>query len=143
MNRRTSPPTGARGAAAAARATWRIARASLRAHRRRLAGTSPAVLLGVSFLTGTLVMGDTLRSSFDTLFTDANGGTDAVVRSADAITAPGQGQGTRQPVDAALARRLERVPGVAAAESGIQGAGQLIGRDGERGRGQPRHRRGG
>ena len=41
---------------------------------RRLAGTSLAVLLGVAFLAGTLVLGDTLRRNFDTLFTDVNAG---------------------------------------------------------------------
>ena len=54
----------------------------MRAHGRRLLGTSFAVLLGVAFLTGTLVLGDTLRRNFDTLFTDVNAGTDVVVRNA-------------------------------------------------------------
>ena len=54
----------------------------MRAHARRLTGTSLAVLLGVAFLAGTLVLGDTLRRNFDTLFTDVNAGTDVVVRNA-------------------------------------------------------------
>ncbi|WP_431040863.1 ABC transporter permease [Streptomyces sp. P1-3] len=113
------------------RATLRISSASLRAHKRRFAGTFLAVLLGVAFLAGTLVMGDTLRASFDTLFGRANRGTDAVVRSADAITVPGEGRGTRAPVDASLAERIAKVPGVAAAVPSVEGAGQLVGRDGD------------
>ncbi|MDG9718376.1 ABC transporter permease [Streptomyces sp. DH24] len=112
-------------------ASVRLSASSLRAHGRRFAGTFLAVFLGVAFLAGTLVMGDTLRASFDSMFTGASSGTDAVVRSADAITTPGESQGVRRPVDAALADRVERVPGVAAAVPDIQGAGQLVGSDGE------------
>ncbi|MEL5958569.1 FtsX-like permease family protein [Streptomyces sp. CLV115] len=113
------------------RASVRLSISSLRAHKRRFAGTFVAVLLGVAFLTGTLVMGDTLRASFDTMFTDANAGTDAVVRGTDVITVAGETRGTRQPVSTALVKRIERTPGVAAAAPDIQGAGQLIGADGK------------
>ncbi|MFJ1606049.1 ABC transporter permease [Streptomyces sp. NPDC088253] len=112
-------------------ASVRLSVSSLRAHKRRFAGTFLAVLLGVAFLAGTLVMGDTLRASFSALFGDATKGTDAVVRSADAITTPGESQGVRQPVDAALVKTVERVPAVAAAAPDIQGAGQLVGSDGK------------
>jgi putative ABC transport system permease protein len=112
-------------------ASVRLSVSSLRAHKRRFAGTFLAVLLGVAFLAGTLVMGDTLRASFSALFGDATKGTDAVVRSADAITTPGESQGVRQPVDTALVQTVERVPGVAAAAPDIQGAGQLVGSDGK------------
>ncbi|MFD4977119.1 ABC transporter permease [Streptomyces sp. NPDC058424] len=112
-------------------ASLRLSLSSLRAHRRRFAGTFLAVFLGVAFLAGTLVMGDTLRASFDSMFGKATDGTDAVVRSADVITAAGEGQGVRRPVDTALVRTVERLPGVAAAAPDIQGAGQLLGRDGE------------
>ncbi|MER5370291.1 FtsX-like permease family protein [Streptomyces sp. NPDC002722] len=113
------------------RASVRLSISSLRAHKRRFAGTFVAVLLGVAFLTGTLVMGDTLRASFDTMFANANAGTDAVVRGADVITVAGETRGTRQPVSTALVKRIERTPGVAAAAPDIQGAGQLIGADGK------------
>ncbi|WP_328744821.1 ABC transporter permease [Streptomyces sp. NBC_00285] len=112
-------------------ASVRLSVSSLRAHKRRFAGTFLAVFLGVSFLAGTLVMGDTLRAGFDTMFGKATGGTDAVVRSAGAITTPGESQGVRQPVAAGLVRTVEQVPGVAAAVPDIQGAGQLTGADGK------------
>ena len=111
-------------------ATVRLGVSSLRAHKRRFAGTFLAVFLGVAFLAGTLVMGDTLRASFDTMFGNATSGTDAVVRSADAITTPGESQGVRQPVSTALVKEVEKVPGVAAAAPDIQGDGQLVGADG-------------
>jgi len=112
-------------------ASVRLSMSSLRAHKRRFAGTFLAVFLGVAFLAGTLVMGDTLRANFDTMFGDATSGTDAVVRSADAITTPGESQGVRQPVSTSLAKTITRVPGVAAAAPSIQGAGQLVGANGK------------
>ncbi|MEV1067183.1 ABC transporter permease [Streptomyces sp. NPDC050263] len=112
-------------------ASVRLSLSSLRAHRRRFAGTFLAVFLGVAFLAGTLVMGDTLRASFDSMFGNATAGTDAVVRGADTITTPGESQGVRRPVDTDLVRTVEAVPGVAAAAPDIQGAGQLIGGDGD------------
>ncbi|MFJ9819635.1 ABC transporter permease [Streptomyces sp. NPDC101151] len=112
-------------------ASLRLSLTSLRAHRRRFAGTFLAVFLGVAFLAGTLVMGDTLRASFGSMFGEATSGTDAVVRGADAITTPGEAQGVRRPVDTSLVGVVERVPGVAAAAPDIQGAGQLVGTDGK------------
>lgn len=112
-------------------ASVRLSVSSLRAHRRRFAGTFLAVFLGVAFLAGTLIMGDTLRAGFDTMFGNATSGTDAVIRSADAITTPGESAGVREPVPTDLVGTVEQVPGVAAAAPDIQGAGQLVGANGE------------
>ncbi|MGW6457224.1 ABC transporter permease [Streptomyces sp. NPDC055078] len=114
-----------------ARTSLRLSINSLRAHKRRFAGTLTAVLLGVAFLAGTLVMGDTLRGSFDTMFANANGGTDAVVRSEDTVTVSGEREGTRRSVPVDLAARIAGTPGVAAAVPNVQGAGQLVGSDGK------------
>jgi putative ABC transport system permease protein len=102
----------------------------LRAHKRRFAGTFLAVFLGVAFLAGTMVMGDTLRASFGTLFASANSGTDTVVRGADQIKA-GSGQGTREPVPTDLIDAIRKVPGVAAVAPDIEGAGELVAHDGK------------
>ncbi|MEU7112859.1 ABC transporter permease [Streptomyces sp. NPDC046182] len=112
-------------------ASLKLSLSALRAHKRRFVGTFTAILLGVAFLTGTLVMGDTLRSSFDSLFGNATRGTDAVVRSTSVVTVEGESQGTRRPVEASLADRIAEVPGVAAAVPRIEGAGQLVGADGQ------------
>ncbi|AXK32024.1 ABC transporter substrate-binding protein [Streptomyces armeniacus] len=113
------------------RASVRISLASLRTHKRRFAGTFSAVLIGVAFLAGTLVMGDTLRASFDTMFGNASSGTDSVVRSSEAITTGDNPQGAREPVDTRLVDTIEKVPGVAAAAPSIEGPGQIVGSDGE------------
>ena len=89
----------------------------MRAHARRLTGTSLAVLLGVAFLAGTLVLGDTLRRNFDTLFTDVNAGTDVVVRNATdlSIDAP------RGLIPLSLVDEVAAVDGVQAAEPVVSG----------------------
>ncbi|MGH9278000.1 MAG: ABC transporter permease [Acidimicrobiales bacterium] len=103
---------------------------SLITHKRRFAGTFLAILLGVSFLTGTLVLGDTLTANFDRLFADANAGTDVVVRSANEVPAEDLQSG-RGLLPATIVDRIEGVDGVAAAVASIEGYGQLISRDGK------------
>ncbi|MGH9182936.1 MAG: ABC transporter permease [Acidimicrobiales bacterium] len=104
-----------------------VIRSGLLAQKRRLVGTFLAVFLGVAFLTGTLVLGDTMGANFDELFTEVNAGTDAVVRSAtriEADIAPGL-------VDQSLVGRVAAVEGVANVEPSIEGFGQLVGSGGE------------
>lgn len=109
----------------------------LLAHRRRLVGTLLAILLGIGFLAGTLTFNQTLNSNFNTLFSIANAGTDAVVRSSQVISDAGAGggsgsaQGQRPPVATSLVSTLDAVPGVADAQPQITGYGQILGADGK------------
>ncbi len=105
-----------------------IAARSLWARKRRLVATLLAVGLGVAFLAGTLLLSDTLRANFDRLFTQADSGTDVVLRGATQI---GSGNATRTGVDAGLLPRVRAVPGVADAQPFLEGYGQLLGRDGK------------
>ena len=109
------------------------------AHKRRLLGTFIAVMLGVAFLTGTLVLSDTLRANFGSLFSRATAGTDAVVRSATQVD-PGRGSIQRGLIDGGLVARVRAVPGVQAAEPYVEGYGQIIGKNGKAigGNGPPR-----
>jgi putative ABC transport system permease protein len=99
----------------------------MRAHARRLAGTGLAVVLGVAFLTGTLVLGATLRANFDDLLSEVNAGTDVVVRNGTELEA----DIARAPIDTALVDRIAAVDGVAGAEGTVTGFGQLLDADGE------------
>ena len=101
----------------------------MRGHGRRLVGTAVAVFLGVAFLAGTLVLGDTLRNNFDNLFADVNAGTDVVVRNATDLGI--EADEPRGLIDRSLVDRVAAVDGVAAAEPQIQGLGQLLGADGD------------
>jgi putative ABC transport system permease protein len=108
---------------------WRTTLASLRSHKRRLLGTGSAVLLGVAFLSGTLVLGDTARAGFGDLFEEANANTDAVVRSTSEIEFEGAGQVGL--LDAALVDTINEVDGVATAVPLIERSGQIVGSDGD------------
>jgi putative ABC transport system permease protein len=106
----------------------RIALRDIWARKRRLTGSFIAVFLGVAFLTGTLVLADTLGTSIDGFFTRAYQGTDVSVRSSVSVSdEPGTQRGM---IDASVLDRVRRVSGVAAAEPVIEGTGQLVGRDG-------------
>jgi putative ABC transport system permease protein len=97
-------------------------------HKRRLFGTVIAVVLGVTFLVGTLVLGDTTRAGFNDLFTTVNKGTDAVVRSS--IKVGSDQTETRGLIDISLLERIKRVDGVRAAEPSVSGFGQIVGKNG-------------
>src|SRR5215469_11430372 len=109
---------------------WTFTARNLRAHKRRLVSTMLAVALGVAFLAGTLLLSDTLRANFGTLFTQASGSTDVVIRSATKISG-GSGTSQRTGIDAALLPRVRAIAGVADARPYIEGYGQLVGRNGK------------
>jgi putative ABC transport system permease protein len=110
---------------------FKVSLNALWASKRRLLGTCVAVVLGVAFLSGTLVLSDTLRANFNSLFAQANQGTDAVVRTASRVdTGAGQPAAQRGLIDQSLVEQVRAVDGVAAAEPSIQGYGLLADKDG-------------
>jgi putative ABC transport system permease protein len=117
----------------------KIATRSLWAHKRRLISTCVAIVIGVAFLSGTLILGDTLTANFERLFTDVSARTDVVVRNATVVD-PDSVLDYRGPVPSSLVDTVARVPGVATAEAQIVGYGTLLGSDGEPigGNGPPR-----
>ncbi|HWC10434.1 MAG TPA: FtsX-like permease family protein [Acidimicrobiales bacterium] len=110
---------------------FRVTLKGLAAHKFRLAATALAVMLGVAFMAGTLVLTDTIGKTFDDLFGDVFEGTDAVVRREAAFSSP-EGQGDqRGRVDASLVRTMAAVDGVAEADGTIQGYARLVDKEGE------------
>lgn len=97
-------------------------------HRRRLASTTFAIVLGIAFLTGTLVLRDSATAGFSTAFSSANAGIDAVVRNADDLSTS---DGPRAPIDASVAEDIATVDGVAAVAPTVSGLAQILGSDGE------------
>ena len=118
----------------------RVTVAGLRARKLRVLATSIAVLLGVAFMAGSLILTDTIGKTFDDLFTDLNAGTDAYVRGKTTIDSD-IGGATRNRLDTGVLGIVRGVDGVAAAEPSIQGYAQIVGKDGEAignpGRGSP------
>ncbi|MDQ3107494.1 MAG: FtsX-like permease family protein [Actinomycetota bacterium] len=104
--------------------------AGLLARKLRVLTTSLAVLLGVAFMAGTLILTDTLGRTFDNLFADVNAGTDAYVRGQEEIESEAADSG-RSRVDASVLAAVRAVDGVAVAEPSIQGYTQIVAKDGE------------
>ncbi|CAN5287493.1 ABC transporter permease [soil metagenome] len=101
----------------------------LLAHKLRLALTALSVVLGVSFVSGTLVLTDTLRSTFDTLFADVNAGTDVSIRSPSGFEGDGGGGpfgGDRAPVPASIFDTVSRLGSVEAAAGTLLGYADLV-----------------
>jgi putative ABC transport system permease protein len=101
---------------------------SLLTAKRRLFTTALAVLLGVAFMAGTLVLTDTIGKTVTDFFASLNAGTDATVRGR--ATSPDL-DGQRPRVDASLLRTIGAVPGVAAAEGSVTGYAQLVDKHGK------------
>ena len=59
---------------------WKATLANLRAHRLRLTLTALSIVLGVAFVTGTLIFTDTLHNTFDQLFSGVYGKISVQVR---------------------------------------------------------------
>ena len=87
---------------------------SLWSHKRRLISTCLAVILGVAFMAGTLVLTSTINSVFDDLFANVNDGTDAIVRGPELFKSE-QGGIQRDAISEDSLQKVEAVAGVAAA----------------------------
>src|SRR6516164_7777731 len=107
---------------------FKIVFQSLLARKRRLFTTALAVIIGVAFTVGTLMLTDSMGKTFDDLSAGAYKNTDAVVRATKVFNDPAGDQRTL--VDASLVPALSQVPGVAHAQGTVQGAALLIGKDG-------------
>src|SRR6266511_1123477 len=83
---------------------WNATIKGLLSHKLRLALTALAIVLGVSFVSGTYVLTDTMNATFSQLFKDTTKGIDVVVQTKQTF-ASDQGD-TRDPVPASEAPEL-------------------------------------
>jgi putative ABC transport system permease protein len=110
---------------------WRAALKSLLARKLRLALTALAIVLGVGFVAGTLVLTDTALSAFDDLFGNIFAKTDVVVQAKSAFQETPQGGGgggaqERDPIPAAVLDDILRLPAVQAADGSVAGFAQVV-----------------
>ena len=101
----------------------------LLAHKLRLALTALAIVLGVTFISGTFVLTDTINSTFSALFSSVYRNIDFQVRG---VAQFGSGESaTRNPLPESVLDRVRSVPGVAAAYGQVEGYAQFVARDGK------------
>ena len=96
---------------------------NLRAHKVRLLLTLVSIVLGTAFVAGSFVFTDTLKHSFDSIFTDTTKGIDARVQ-------PRHGYDPGVPL--ALVDQIKAVPGVRAVQPEISAPAALVNARGKR-----------
>jgi putative ABC transport system permease protein len=112
----------------------RVTVRGLAARKLRLSLTALAIVLGVTFVTGTLVLGDTLNRTFNDLIGTAYQHVSFEIRGKAAL--PGSntavnGAAQRKPVAASIATAVARLPGVAYVHGSVSGYAQFLARNGD------------
>jgi putative ABC transport system permease protein len=107
---------------------FRLTLKNLWAHKVRFALTGVAVVLGVAFMAGTMVLTDTMGRTFDNMFAVGNAGTDVIVQAPEEVDA--EWGDIRERVPESAVATITAVDGVDAAVGSIQGFSQLVKSDG-------------
>jgi putative ABC transport system permease protein len=107
---------------------WNVTVKGLMAHKLRLALTALAVVIGVTFISGALVLTDTLHDSFTALVGNVYQRIDLEVRG-DAALGQG-GTAVRNPIPDSILATVRSIPGVASADGSVTGYSQYVAPDG-------------
>ncbi len=105
-----------------------LTRRSLRARLGRSVFIGLTILLGVSFVSGSFVLADSLKATFDNLFTSLNEEVDLQVRRTLTVDVT---DAERDPVPADLADTVADVDGVARVEGVLQRYALMLDQDGD------------
>jgi len=105
---------------------WKVTIKGLLAHKLRLVLTGLAIVLGVTFISGTFVLTDTLHNTFTTLFGHIYQNIDFEVRGKAVLTNSGGGSVERKPISASIINDVRRVPGVSYADGTVSGYAQFV-----------------
>jgi putative ABC transport system permease protein len=101
----------------------------LLAHKLRLALTALAIVLGVTFISGTYVLTDTLNNTFSVLFGDIYQKINFQVRGVAQLGSGGNA--VRNPMPESLLAKVRRVRDVEAADGEVEGYAQFVAHDGK------------
>ncbi|MDP9220343.1 MAG: ABC transporter permease [Actinomycetota bacterium] len=110
----------------------RAATRNVLGHKLRLVLTAISIILGVAFVSGTFILTDAMKSTFNAI-ADTAQSTDVNVRGvkdSTAVADPSTGN-QRTTLPLTLADQIKTVPGVAAVEPELQGSAVLIGKNGK------------
>jgi ABC-type antimicrobial peptide transport system permease subunit len=108
-----------------------VALRGLLGRKLRAALTALAVVLGVSMISGTYVLTDTIQSAFDAIFTESYRGTDAVVTAKTAFDLNEDGGFSTETLPESTLDKVRALPDVAAAIGGVGGEATLIDKKGK------------
>ncbi|MEU4097285.1 ABC transporter permease [Streptomyces sp. NPDC026673] len=110
---------------------FRAAVRTLRSHRLRFAMPALAVLLGVAFVTGSLIYGDSVATALAGARANSQPDVSVEVAADPSAPPPPAGSAAGAPrLDDALLRRLRALPGAAAVRGTVEGRAFLAGADG-------------
>ncbi len=110
--------------------TSRMTLQTIRARKARFVLTAIAVILGVAFMAGTLVLTDTIKHAYDGIAGTTFASTDIVVQSPRTVDA-GNGRTERGTIPTSVLPVVRNTEGVAAADVVVDGTARLVGRDGK------------
>ena len=108
----------------------KLALRSLAAHKLRLGLTAVAVILGVAFVSGTLIFKDTTTRSFDELFVQAYEDVELVVRAEQSFAASEDAPAPPIP-RSLLATLRQQVAGADYVYGAVEGYAAIVGKDGK------------
>jgi putative ABC transport system permease protein len=106
----------------------KLTRKSMRARWGRSVFIGLAITLGVSFVAGSFVLADSMRKTFDNLFTELTADVDLEVRAALTVD---RLEAVRDPISASIADDVAAVEGVEIVEPGLARFAQLLDADGD------------
>ena len=110
----------------------RFALKGLLGRKLRTALTALAIVLGVTMVSGTYVLTDSIDEAFDSIFTDVRRGSDVVVSGEAAFDLTGGSGATAPPFEESVLGQVREIEGVAVAEGSVDSeSAQLIGDDGK------------
>src|SRR6185437_13124267 len=109
----------------------RAATRNVLGHKLRLALTALSIVLGVAFVSGTFILTDAMKSTFNALADSGN--SDVYVRGIEDKTAAQTDQTgeSRTTLPLSLEDQIKAVPGVAMVEPTLQGSAIVIGKNGK------------
>ena len=106
---------------------WKVTVKGLLAHKLRLVLTGLAIVLGVTFISGTFVLTDTLHNTFTSLFANIYQHVDFEIRAKAAFSSNGPGGGAvRKPISESVLAPVRQIPGVAYAQGTVSGEAQFV-----------------
>ena len=110
---------------------FKVSLRNLLINKLRLFLTVAAVTVGVSFVSGTFVLSDTMGKAFDELYAGLTSGTDVVVRARTPYELDVTTGAMPRPLDEEIVETVREVPEVEVAEGNVTGFALVLDKDGE------------